>query len=80
VSRTEQDDALSYGADVKPLFRETDRNSMLAHFDLWSHADVSVHARAILARLEEGEMPCDGAWPAERVDVFRRWLAQGTAP
>jgi hypothetical protein len=22
-------------------------------------------------------MPCDGAWPADRVDVFRRWLAQG---
>jgi hypothetical protein len=20
-------------------------------------------------------VPCDGAWPAERVDVFRRWLA-----
>jgi hypothetical protein len=79
LSRTEHHDAVGYGADVKPLFRERDRNSMLPHFDLWSYADVSVHARAILARLENGEMPCDGAWPAERVDVFRRWLAQGAA-
>jgi hypothetical protein len=23
-------------------------------------------------------MPCDGPWPADRVVVFRRWLAQGT--
>jgi hypothetical protein len=51
---------------------------MLSHFDLWSYADVSTHARTILARLEKGEMPCDEAWPADRVDVFRRWLAQGT--
>jgi hypothetical protein len=50
---------------------------MLRHFDLWSHEDVSKHAPAILARLEGGTMPCDGAWPADRVDVFRRWLAQG---
>jgi len=71
-------EALSYAADVKLLFRESDRHAMRSHFDLWSHDDVSGHAAAILARLEEGTMPCDGAWPADRVDVFRRWLAQGT--
>jgi hypothetical protein len=70
---------VTFAADVKPLFRERDRTSMLRHFDLWSFADVSAHASAILARLEDGSMPCDGAWPAERVDVFRQWLAQGTA-
>jgi hypothetical protein len=73
-------DRVSYAADVKPLFREKDRASMLSHFDLWSFDDVSAHAAAILAELEQGAMPCDGAWPADRVDVFRRWLAQGTAP
>jgi hypothetical protein len=78
VSLPGQGDAVSYAADVKPLFRELDRDSMLSHFDLWSHDDVSEHAAAILARLEEGTMPCDGAWPADRVDVFRRWLADGT--
>ena len=71
-------DPVSFVADVKPLFRERDRASMRSHFDLWSLDDVTEHAPAILARLEEGEMPCDGPWPADRVDVFRHWLAQGT--
>jgi hypothetical protein len=72
-------DPVGFAADVKPLFREKDRASMLRHFDLWSFHDVSQHGPAILARLEDGTMPCDGAWPADRVDVFRQWLAQGTA-
>jgi hypothetical protein len=46
-------------------------------FDLWSLDDVSRNADAILERLEGGSMPCDGAWPAERVDVFRRWVGSG---
>jgi hypothetical protein len=78
VSPPTPGDPVSFAADVKPFFREKDRSSMLPHFDLWSHDDVSAHAPAILARLAEGEMPCDGAWPADRIDIFRRWLAQGT--
>jgi hypothetical protein len=70
---------VSYAADVKPLFRDKDRGAMLRHFDLWSFDDVREHAPAILARLEDGGMQCDGAWPTDRVDVFRRWVAQGTA-
>jgi hypothetical protein len=73
-----QVDAVSYAADVKPFFRESDRDAMRRAFDLWSYDDVSRHAAAILARLEAGTMPCDGAWPADRVDVVRRWIAQGT--
>jgi hypothetical protein len=46
-------------------------------FDLWSHDDVSRHAEAILARLRQGSMPCDGAWPAEKTDVFERWIEAG---
>lgn len=70
-------DPVSFAVDIKPLFRERDRTSMLSHFDLWSHDDVSEHASAILARLEDGTMPCDGSWPADRVGVFRQWVAQG---
>jgi hypothetical protein len=72
-------DPVGYAADVKPLFREKDRAAMLRHFDLWSLDDVREHAPAILARLEEGEMPCDGSWPADRVDLFRQWVEQGSA-
>jgi hypothetical protein len=68
---------ISYAADVKPLFRERDRSSMLSHFDLWSYDDVSANATAILDRLEQGSMPCDGAWSADRVEVFRSWFEQG---
>ena len=63
--------------DIKPLFRERDRDAMRFAFDLCSPDDVSTHADAILARLEAGTMPCDGAWPAERVAVFRRGIDAG---
>jgi hypothetical protein len=46
-------------------------------FDLWSYADVAQHAEAILERLRNGSMPCDGAWPEERVAVFARWITSG---
>ena len=42
--------------------------------DLWSYDDVRKHATEILRRLENGTMPCDGAWPKEKVDVLRRWI------
>jgi hypothetical protein len=70
--------SIGYAADIKPLFREGDRDSMTFAFDLWSYDDVSSHAAAILERLEEGTMPCDHAWPEDRIDLFRRWLAHGT--
>jgi truncated hemoglobin YjbI len=60
---------------VKPLFRERDRASMKFAFDLWSFEDVSANADAILARLREGSMPCDGAWPSEYITIFERWIA-----
>ena len=71
------DKPASFETDVKPLFRERDRQSMLSHFDLWSHDDVSEHADAILAQLQSGTMPCDGAWPEAQVDLFQRWAESG---
>jgi CDGSH-type Zn-finger protein/truncated hemoglobin YjbI len=68
---------VEFGKHIKSLFRSRDRKSMQFAFDLWSYADVSAHADAILERLRNGSMPCDGAWPQERIDVFARWLATG---
>ena len=48
-------------------------------FDLWSHEDVAAHADEILDRLTAGTMPCDGAWPEDRVAVFQRWIDSGKA-
>ena len=74
---TDADEPVSYEAHLKPLFREGDRQSMQSHFDLWSYDDVSEHADAIFARLDEGTMPCDGAWPRAQVDLFQRWVESG---
>ena len=70
---------LSFEQDVKPLFRERDRESMLsvAKFDLWEHGDVAQRSSAILKRLEDGSMPCDQPWPKDGVEVFRRWIDDG---
>ncbi len=73
-------DTVSFAAHVKPLFREHDRQSMSFAFDLWSSGDVQAHAADILEQLGNGTMPCDGAWPPERVEVFRRWTESGFQP
>jgi hypothetical protein len=52
-----------------------DRNSMLFAFDLWKEADVAMHRQQILLRLRAGTMPCDGAWPDEKIALFERWSA-----
>jgi hypothetical protein len=67
------DEPVEFERHIKPLFREVDRRSMRFAFDLWSHEDVTEHKDAILERLQAGTMPCDGAWPAEQIAVFRRW-------
>ncbi len=71
------DDPVTFAQHIKPLFRKMDRESMSFVFDLWSGGDVRTHATEILRRLESGTMPCDGAWPTEKVEVFRRWIESG---
>jgi hypothetical protein len=66
-----------FAADIPPLFREKDRQSMAGRFDLGSYEDVSAHADRILERLQGGSMPCDGAWPAPQVDLLERWIRGG---
>jgi hypothetical protein len=68
---------VTFDADIKPLFRLEDRESMEFAFDLWSYPDVSEHAEAILERLQNGSMPCDGAWPDDQIAVFQRWIEDG---
>jgi CDGSH-type Zn-finger protein/truncated hemoglobin YjbI len=68
---------VAFTTHVKTFFRERDRKSMQFAFDLWSYADVSAHADAILEQVRSGRMPCDGAWPAAKVDVLARWIDEG---
>lgn len=73
---------LSFESDIKPLFRESpDRSAMLSFgLDLHEYEDVRDRAADITERLEDGTMPCDGAWPQERIDLFNQWVAQGAQP
>ena len=71
-------ESISFEQHIKPLFREGDRQSMKWAFDLGSHDDVARNSAAILERLRNGTMPCDGAWPDEQVAVFQDWIEAGT--
>jgi len=69
----------TFAADIRSLFREKDRSSMLGRFDLWSPHDVRENASAILAVLKAGTMPCDGPWSSEDIELFGRWIDSGMA-
>jgi hypothetical protein len=73
-------EAVAFERNIKPLFRQKDRESMTWAFDLWSYPDVKAHAAAIAERLRDGSMPCDGAWSAEKISVFQRWVDTGMSP
>jgi len=77
VTIPELGESVTFTQHIQPLFRKMDRESMRFIFDLWSHGDVRTHAPEILKRLDNGTMPCDGAWPREKVDLFRRWVESG---
>jgi hypothetical protein len=77
VALPDEGEPVGFEEHIKPLFRERDRKSMKFMFDLWSYDDVAANAEAIAKRLEDGSMPCDGAWPPERIAVFRRWVDAG---
>ena len=70
-------ESISFEQDIKPLFREGDRQSMSSVFDLWSYDDVARESGAILGRLSDGSMPCDGAWDDDRIALFQSWIAAG---
>ena len=70
----------SFARHIRPLFRQRDQQAMSFAFDLLSYDDVEQHATAILDRLRAGSMPCDGAWPDQQIDLFQRWVDEGTQP
>jgi hypothetical protein len=64
--------------DIKPMFRESDREEMMYLFDLWSYKDVRDNADAIYDRVSDGTMPCDEPWPQEQIDLFGAWVEAGS--
>lgn len=74
---TVEGDTPGFERDIRPLFRTKDREAMLVAFDLFDYEDVVERAEDIVASVRSGQMPCDGAWPAERVDRFQQWIDLG---
>jgi len=69
----------TFSQDIRPLFRDKDVSSMMEAFDLSNYDSVKSHAEAIYGRIADGTMPCDGAWPQDRVALLRSWIDQGCA-
>ena len=77
-------DRRGFAADVRPLFRDKDVQSMLFAFNLASYDDVTANAtqiyQAVSVHSASFVMPCDGPWPPGPVLVFKQWMDQGLAP
>jgi hypothetical protein len=84
--------ATTYAADIAPKFRPKDIACMAA-FDVrlddaawmcgaapsFGHPDHG-NAREVFARLSEGSMPPDAAWPTPWTDAYRAWMDGGFLP
>lgn len=70
------EDVVSYSRDIKPKFRQRDRDAMILfkNFDLWAYDDVVEWSDRILETLRNGEMPCDKPWEDEEVALFTKWI------
>ncbi|HLW16450.1 MAG TPA: hypothetical protein VKV69_03705 [Actinomycetota bacterium] len=79
---------VSFANDILPLFTETDidhmndQGVMLADYEYMKDPD---NAAAVLGTLEEGSMPPTwggggGAWPEDKVALFRSWVEGGYKP
>jgi hypothetical protein len=73
---------LSFATDIRPLFRDSPDVDTMQGFglDLSSYDEVKARGAEIYGRLEVVSMPCDEAWPAERLALFRRWIDEGMLP
>ena len=74
--------ALSFAKDIRPLFRDDPDISSMKDYglDLSSYSQVEAKAQSICATLLDGSMPCDGAWPSDRIGLFKKWMDEGMAP
>ena len=72
--------ALSFAADIRPLFRDEDVDCMKPMgIDLDDPAwmRVPANAQSVYSTVSAGSMPPDEPWDAERVSLFKRWMDAG---
>lgn len=72
--------ALRFANDIRPLFRDTDVETMKRFgLDLSSYEQVKEKAQEIYSSVDDGSMPCDEPWPKDQVALFKRWMDEGMA-
>jgi hypothetical protein len=72
---------LSFSADIRPLFRTFDVESMEpAGLDLSSYEAVKGQAAAIFEALTDKRMPCDAPWSQADIQKFKFWMDDGMLP
>src|SRR4051812_45734982 len=68
------DKEITFYQDIKPLFTNDDRISMMKDFDLYKYSDVCDNAERIYSCLKSGRMLPDHKWSKENVNKFRGWI------
>jgi hypothetical protein len=74
---------LSYQKDIRPLFRQSDISCMSRHGVSLGDSQwmcIPSNAQRVYQKVAAGEMPPDGPWSADKVDVMKRWIDAGCKP
>ena len=79
---------VSFATDILPLFTETDidhMNDQEIYLSDYEYMKQPENAAAVLESLENGSMPPTwggggGAWPEDKVALFRSWVEGGYQP
>jgi hypothetical protein len=72
--------ALSFATDIRPLFREGDIDCMKPNgveLDNYAWMRVPANAQSVYGEVSNGSMPPDEPWPADRVELFKKWMDAG---
>ena len=72
--------ALSFAADIRPLFREGDIDCMKGvgvDLDDPAWMCVPANAQSVYGAVADGSMPPDEPWAADRVELFKKWMDEG---
>jgi hypothetical protein len=77
-------DPLSFGKDIRPLFTTMDVDHMASTMNLADRDSVYQHADAIYRAVSEGAMPpptsSEPRWTPEMCATFDAWRKQGGPP
>lgn len=70
---------LSYEADIRPLFREFDYETLqrFEQIDLNNVETVRANIATFQERLQAGKLPYDACWSSKNIALFSRWVEEG---